>query len=88
VEEAVIGFPAVLDCAVVGVAHEFLGEVPAAFIIARPDCEIDTAALAEHCRALLSGYKIPAQFHIVDAIPRTGSGKVQRFKLRALAEGG
>ena len=88
VEEAVIDFPAVLDCAVVGVKHAFLGEVPAAFIIPRPEREIDLAALAEHCRTRLSAYKIPQHFHIVDAIPRTGSGKVQRFKLRALVETG
>jgi long-chain acyl-CoA synthetase len=88
VEQAVIDFPAVLDCAVVGTKHEFLGEVAAAFIIPRPDHEIDLTALAEHCRTRLSAYKIPEHFHIVDEIPRTGSGKVQRFKLRALVETG
>jgi acyl-CoA synthetase (AMP-forming)/AMP-acid ligase II len=88
VEEALFDFPALLDCAVVGVKHEALGEVPAAFVIPRPDQTIDLAALTEHCRTRLSAYKIPQHVRVVDAIPRTGSGKVQRFKLRAMLEGG
>lgn len=88
VEEAVNAFPAVLDCAVVGVKHSFLGEVPAAFVIPRPDQEIDVAALTAHCREKLSSHKVPQHFYVVDAIPRTGSGKVQRFKLREQAEVG
>jgi acyl-CoA synthetase (AMP-forming)/AMP-acid ligase II len=84
VEEAIYAFPAVLDCAVVGVPHEFLGEVAAAFLVPRADHTLDLEALAEHCRARLSSYKVPQHFHLVEAIPRTGSGKVQRFKLRAL----
>jgi long-chain acyl-CoA synthetase len=88
VEQAVVAFPSVLDCAVVGVKHQFLGEVPAAFIIPRPDQEIDVEALAAHCRNKLSTYKVPQHFYVVDAIPRTGSGKVQRFKLQAPAEPG
>jgi long-chain acyl-CoA synthetase len=86
VEEAIFAHPTVLDCAVVAQKHTFLGEVPAAFIVARPDQSIEIEQIATHCRTKLSAYKVPQSFHIVEAIPRTGSGKVQRFKLRALIE--
>lgn len=86
VEETIFAHLAVLDCAVVARKHTFLGEVPAAFIVPRPGQPIEVEEIATHCRARLSAYKVPQSFHIVEEIPRTGSGKVQRFKLRALIE--
>lgn len=82
VEEAVAAFPTVLDCAVVGVAHAFLGEVPVAFVVERDGQSVDLAALIKHCEQRLSAYKVPAAVHVVPEIPRTGSGKVMRFRLR------
>lgn len=81
-EEVVNTYPAVLDCAVVGVPHESLGEVPALFVVARPGHAIERAALLAHCRAQLSAYKVPHVVHLIEAIPRTGSGKIIRYKLR------
>ena len=51
IEEVVNTFAPVLDCAVVGVAHEHLGEVPALFVVARPGHAVGTEALLAHCRA-------------------------------------
>jgi acyl-CoA synthetase (AMP-forming)/AMP-acid ligase II len=82
IEEVVNTFEAVLDCAVVGVPHEHLGEVPALFVVARKDRTIETEALLAHCRAQLSAYKVPHAVHLVVEIPRTGSGKIIRYKLR------
>lgn len=82
VEEAVSAFAAVLDCAVVGAPHKHLGEVPVVFVVARPGMSVSGEQLIEHCRARLSAYKLPAAVHIVPEIPRTGSGKVLRFRLR------
>jgi len=81
IEEAVSGFEGVLDCAVAGAPHEHLGEVPVVFIVEREGQSVDQDALVSHCRAQLSSYKVPAAIHVVEAIPRTGSGKVMRFKL-------
>ncbi|WP_414643977.1 AMP-binding enzyme [Bosea sp. (in: a-proteobacteria)] len=39
-----------------------------------------------HCRSRLTSYKVPNAIHVVSEIPRTGSGKVQRFKLRQILE--
>jgi long-chain acyl-CoA synthetase len=82
IEEVVNTFAAVLDCAVVGVAHEHLGEVPALFVVTRPGHALDQEALLAHCRKNLSTYKVPASVHSIAEIPRTGSGKIIRYKLR------
>jgi long-chain acyl-CoA synthetase len=80
IEEVAILHPQVIDCAVVGVAHPTLGEVPYLFVVAERG-ELDVESLLAHCRKSLSPYKIPEATRIVTEIPRTGSGKIMRFKL-------
>jgi long-chain acyl-CoA synthetase len=80
IEEVAILHPQVIDCAVVGVAHPTLGEVPYLFVVAERS-QLDVESLLAHCRKSLSSYKIPEATHIVAEIPRTGSGKIMRFKL-------
>jgi acyl-CoA synthetase (AMP-forming)/AMP-acid ligase II len=82
IEEVVNGFAAVLDCAVVGMPHEHLGEVPALFVVPRPQQTVEVDALLAHCRAQLSAYKVPHVVQLIAEIPRTGSGKIIRYKLR------
>jgi long-chain acyl-CoA synthetase len=82
IEEVVGKHPAVLDCAVIGLPHATLGEVPALFVVPRPGMSLDHEQLLAHCTASLSAYKVPARIHRVGEIPRTGSGKIMRFKLR------
>jgi long-chain acyl-CoA synthetase len=84
IEEAVNTFEAVLDCAVVGIAHEHLGEVPALFVVPRPGKALEPDALLAHCRKTLSAYKVPHVVHTIAEIPRTGSGKIIRYKLREM----
>ena len=80
IEEVVVRHPQVKDCAVVGIKHATLGEVPCLFVVAKAN-ELDVASLMDHCKAHLSYYKIPEATHLVSEIPRTGSGKIMRFKL-------
>jgi len=80
IEEVVVRHPQVTDCAVVGIKHATLGEVPCLFVVAKAN-ELDVASLMDHCRAHLSSYKIPEATHLVSEIPRTGSGKIMRFRL-------
>ena len=82
IEEVVNTFEAVLDCAVVGSPHEHLGEVPVLFVVPRPGLTVESEALLTHCRTHLSAYKVPQAVRIVAEIPRTGSGKIIRYKLR------
>jgi acyl-CoA synthetase (AMP-forming)/AMP-acid ligase II len=67
---------------VVGVSHATLGEVPCLFVVSKED-GLDVASLMELCRVHLSSYKIPEAVHPVEEIPRTGSGKIMRYKLVA-----
>ena len=85
VEEVLRLSPAVDDVAVVGAPDDRLGEVPVAFLVGRavPDDE-----LIDLCRAHLVAYKVPAEFHWVDGLPRSEVGKVLRTQLVASLEPG
>ena len=87
IEEVVNTFAPVLDCAVVGAPHAHLGEVPVLFVVARKDATVETEALLGHCRTRLSAYKVPQTVHVIKEIPRTGSGKIIRYKLKELLAG-
>jgi acyl-CoA synthetase (AMP-forming)/AMP-acid ligase II len=82
IEEAVNILDDVVDNAVVGVPHAHLGEVPALFVVAREGSSLAEEQILDHCRGRLSSYKVPFSVHFVTEIPRTGSGKIIRFKLR------
>ncbi|MBP0623759.1 class I adenylate-forming enzyme family protein [Cupriavidus consociatus] len=84
VEESVMTFPGIADCAVVGVPHASLGEVPVAFVVVRAGECVDIEDLLKHCANRLSAYKVPHTVRITEDIPRTGSGKIMRFKLAEL----
>lgn len=81
VEEALLDHPAVRDAAVVGVPHETLGEVPVAYVV-WAEGPVGFDHLFDHCRSRLAPYKVPFDLQQTDSIPRTGSGKTIRFKLR------
>ena len=90
VEGALLSHPAVLECAVVGApdpAHDTT--VVKAYVVTRPGAQSGEAlasALQEHVRAEIAPYKYPRLIAFVDALPRTESGKVQRFVLRERAK--
>ncbi len=81
VEEVANTYDGILDCAVVGVGHAELGEAPVIFVVPAPGKSLEANDLLAHCRAELSSYKVPTAVHLIDEIPRTGSGKIIRFKL-------
>ena len=81
VEDALLACPGVADAAVVGVPHDGLGEVPVAFVVPRA-APLDTAGVLAECGLRLSDFKVPSRLIEIDEIPRTGSGKILRFRLR------
>jgi fatty-acyl-CoA synthase len=69
----------------VGVASEKYGEEVGAFIILKEGAEIDEAAVKEFCRGKIARHKIPKYIFYVNKFPLTGSGKIQKFKLREMS---
>ena len=87
VESCLLTHPGVLECAVVG-ATDSAGLVkPKAFVIRRPGATVDAAELQALVKDSLQPYKYPRWVEFVDELPKTASGKVQRFKLRNPPQG-
>ncbi len=84
VEEVLYRHSAVAIAAVVAMPHEKWGERPCAFIELAPGQHVDEEALARWCRDQLAAYKVPARF-VFTSIPRTSTGKIQKFVLREQA---
>ncbi|KJF70266.1 class I adenylate-forming enzyme family protein [Agrobacterium arsenijevicii] len=82
VEETILLHDAIMDCAVIGMPHTMLGEVPVACVVLKSTELFDEETLLRHCKERLSTYKVPDRIFLVDEIPRTGSGKILRIKLR------
>jgi fatty-acyl-CoA synthase len=85
VEDALYRHPAVLACAVVAKPDAKWGEVPLAFVECKPGSGVTADALVEHCRGLLARYKVPKEIRF-EEIPKTSTGKIQKFQLRERAK--
>ncbi len=85
VEDALYKHPAVSAAAVVARADDKWGETPVAFVELREGASVTVEELIAHCRAHLAGYKCPRHI-IFDEIPKTSTGKIQKFKLREMAK--
>jgi acyl-CoA synthetase (AMP-forming)/AMP-acid ligase II len=83
VEDALHSHPAVAEVAVIGVPDERWGETVKALVVLAPGAAADERELIDHCRARLAHYKCPTSVEVRDALPRTATGKLQKFKLRA-----
>jgi acyl-coenzyme A synthetase/AMP-(fatty) acid ligase len=84
VEDILITHPSVLRVAVVKMPDPRLGEKACAFVVVRPGTSLDLAAVAEFLRAHgIAPFKLPERVEIVDSLPTTPSGKVQKFVLEA-----
>ncbi|MCW2666801.1 MAG: AMP-dependent synthetase and ligase [Frankiales bacterium] len=82
VEDCLFGHPAVSEVAVIGVPSEKWGETIKALVVLAPGASATEAELIAHCKQRLAGYKAPTSVELREAIPRTATGKVQKFKLR------
>jgi 2-aminobenzoate-CoA ligase len=85
VENALLRHPAVQECAVVGLPDEDRGMVVTAYVVVGPEVdrtEETAKALQDFVKAQIAPYKYPRVVHFVDALPKTATGKLQRFALR------
>jgi long-chain acyl-CoA synthetase len=81
VEEAVAMYPGVIDVAAIGVPDEHSGEAVKIFVV-RKDPAINERILIQHCRSVLTGYKVPKHIEFRDDLPRTNVGKILRRALK------
>jgi benzoate-CoA ligase family protein len=82
VEATVIEHPAVLEVAIVGEVDDRGITRPVAYVVAKPGATLTEAEVIEHCRSRLAGFKRPTKVVLMASLPKTATGKIQRFKLR------
>jgi 2-aminobenzoate-CoA ligase len=88
VEDALLRHEAVAECGVVGVPDAERGNVVAAYVVLKPghaSGEAMVKALQEHVKSVIAPYKYPRRIEFVETLPRTETGKLQRFVLRKKA---
>jgi fatty-acyl-CoA synthase len=82
VEGALLRHAAVLEAAVVGMPDEKWGESPHAFVVLRAGASATEAEMRDFARSALAHFKVPSAFHFVSELPKTATGKIQKFVLR------
>ncbi|MEA3077041.1 MAG: hypothetical protein QOF60_1949 [Actinomycetota bacterium] len=83
VEDCLFQHAAVAECAVIGVPDDKWGETVKALVVLRSGVAATEADLIEHCRGRMAHYKCPTSVEFRDALARTATGKLQKFKLRS-----
>lgn len=82
VEDALMAHPAVLETAVIGVPHKDWGESVMAVVALQPGAIVDGEELRNFCKERIAAYKVPKSIEFVEALPKTGAGKILKRELR------
>jgi fatty-acyl-CoA synthase len=82
VEQAVMSHPAVLETAVIGVPDDRWGERPKAYVVIKSGAQVTEAEIIEHVQRKIARYKAPRDVEFIVALPKTSTGKVQKYSLR------
>ena len=82
VEELLFEHEDIADAAVVGIPDDRRGEIPVAYAVPTPDAEATPEDIKQYCLESLAEYKHPREVHFIEELPRTTTGKVQKFKIR------
>ncbi|CCA90596.1 AMP-binding protein [Novosphingobium sp. PP1Y] len=86
IEEFLLTHPQILDAQVFGVDDEKFGEEVCAWIIARPDADLSTQCVLDHCRGRIAHFKVPRYIRFVERFEMTVTGKAQKFAMRKIME--
>ncbi len=81
-EGVLLTHPAVMEAAVVGMPHEKWGETPVGHVVLRAGASTTEEALKQHCRERIAHFKVPTTIHFVAELPKTATGKIQKYVLR------
>jgi Acyl-CoA synthetases (AMP-forming)/AMP-acid ligases II len=82
IEDCIADLTDVAEVAVIGVPDEKWGETIKALVVTMPGAAVTERDIIDHCKRRLAGFKAPTSVEFRDAIPRTATGKIQKFKLR------
>ena len=82
IEHAIEAHPAVFEVAVIGVPDPKWGERPKAFVVRRPDADVTQEELIAYLKTHIARFKVPKAIEFVEFLPRTSTGKLQKFTLR------
>ena len=82
IENVLYEYAGIAECAVIGVPHEKWGETPKAIVVMHSGQTANEADILAFCKSKLAGFKCPTSIDFVEALPRTATGKLQKFKLR------
>jgi long-chain acyl-CoA synthetase len=88
IDELLFNHPAILEAATVGVPDSFSGEAVKIFVVLRPGAALSADALLTHLKENLVKYKLPKHIEFLDALPRSGVGKINKLALKARSAGG
>jgi long-chain acyl-CoA synthetase len=88
IDEVLFNHPAIHEAATIGKRDDRLGEVVVAFVAVKSGAELDEEKFFAYCKENLVKYKRPVEVHFIDALPRTGTNKIDRIKLRSMAVSG
>jgi acyl-CoA synthetase (AMP-forming)/AMP-acid ligase II len=83
VEDAVFSLDGVAEVAVIGIPDDVWGEMVIALVVPVEGIHLTEDEVVTHCRSVLAGYKCPKRVEFRDALPRTATGKLQKFRLRS-----
>ena len=82
VEGVLMHHPSICEVAVVGVADDRWGETPHAFVVLNDKMPVSSEELTSYAREKMAHFKVPQKFHFVDQLPKTATGKIQKYVLR------
>jgi long-chain acyl-CoA synthetase len=86
IDEVLNSHPDTLEVATVGIKDSFRGEIPKAFVVLKPGSKLSVDDLLQYCRERLVDYKVPRAIEFLEALPKTGPGKIDKLKLRGLRD--
>jgi fatty-acyl-CoA synthase len=86
IEEYLYNMEGIKDIQVAGIPDSKYGEVPGAFVILKEGSSLKEEDIIDFCRGKISRFKIPQYVFFIDSYPMTGSGKIQKYKLREMGD--